>query len=88
MSGYSNQTNLAIKGIIGIEAMSQVSTRIGNTAMAANYTSIAKNYLAFWQQHGIASSATPPHTNLAYDNNTTYGMALAQTKLVIKQVAN
>jgi len=34
----SNQTNLAIKGIIAIEAMSKMSTAVGQTADANKYT--------------------------------------------------
>src|SRR4051794_26832109 len=37
----ANQTNLALKGIIAIEAMSVVAKLTGNTADATNYTNIA-----------------------------------------------
>jgi hypothetical protein len=32
-----NQTNLAIKGIVGIAAMGQIETLLGNTAKAQSY---------------------------------------------------
>lgn len=34
----ANQTNLAIKGIIGIKAMSQIASVLGNPAKSANYS--------------------------------------------------
>jgi len=34
----ANQTNLAIKGIIGIKAMSQIAQLVGNPVQSANYS--------------------------------------------------
>jgi predicted nucleic acid-binding protein len=34
----ANQTNLAIKGIVGIGAMSKIMGILGNTAQATNYS--------------------------------------------------
>jgi len=34
----ANQTNLAIKGIIGIKAMSQIEQLVGSPAQSANYS--------------------------------------------------
>ena len=34
----ANQTNLAIKGIIGIRAMSEMAALVGNASAAANYS--------------------------------------------------
>jgi hypothetical protein len=70
----ANQTNLALKGIIAIQAMSVVATKIGNTADAANFSSIASSYLKQWQVLGINSAASPPHTNLAYQEPDSSGL--------------
>jgi hypothetical protein len=70
----ANQTNLALKGIIGIGAMAQIANRTGNTADAANFTSIAQSYINQWQTLGIAQDASPPHTTLAYGMNDTHGL--------------
>jgi hypothetical protein len=54
--GYQNQTDdftgfiahsvsLALKGIIGIGAMSQIATLAGNSADATKYLGVAKNYI-------------------------------------------
>ncbi|PIB02392.1 hypothetical protein CB0940_01877 [Cercospora beticola] len=70
----ANQTNLAIKGIIGIEAMAQIANRTGNVADGKNYTRIAHDYIAKWQKLGINSNANPPHTTFNYGNNSSYSL--------------
>lgn len=70
----ANQTNLALKGIIGIGAMAVIANMTGNTATGANYTSIAQSYITQWQVLGIAHDADPPHTTLAYGMNDTHGL--------------
>lgn len=70
----ANQTNLALKGIIGIQSMAMVSNMTGHDTEGANYTSIAKEYIAKWQSYGIAHDAMPPHTTLAYGQNDTHGL--------------
>lgn len=70
----ANQTNLALKGIIAIQAMSQIATKTGHTADASNYSDIASTYLSRWQVYGINSDAYPPHTNLAYQEPDSHGL--------------
>ena len=70
----ANQTNLALKGIIGIEAMAVIANATGNTADADNFTSIAHDYITQWQTLGIAMDADPPHTTLGYGLNDTHGL--------------
>lgn len=70
----ANQTNLALKGIIGIEAMAVIANLTGNTATADNYSSIAHDYITEWQTLGIAMDADPPHTTLSYGMNDTHGL--------------
>lgn len=70
----ANQTNLALKGMVGIEAMAQIANRTGHATDGANYTSIAHSYISQWQDLGIAHDANPPHTTLAYGMNNTYGL--------------
>lgn len=43
---YRNQTNLALKGIVGIAAMAEIANRTGNIADGINYTQIALSYIA------------------------------------------
>jgi hypothetical protein len=69
----ANQTNLALKGIIAIEAMSVIARTIGNTADATTYTNIAHDYINKWQGMAVVTTASPPHTNLQYNDNTSHG---------------
>ncbi|KAG9847735.1 DUF1793-domain-containing protein, partial [Aureobasidium melanogenum] len=72
----ANQTNLALKGIIGIEAMAMIANLTGHTEDAQNFTSIAHNYITKWQQLGIAkgTNGSLPHTTLAYGMPETHGL--------------
>jgi len=70
----TNQTNLALKGIIGIEAMASIANLTGNTVDGANYSNIAHSYITQWQTLGVAADAIPPHTTLAYGQNDTHGL--------------
>jgi hypothetical protein len=69
-----NQTNLALKGMIGIAAMGEIARLTGNTADAKNFTSTAQNYISQWQNLGIAHDENPPHTTLNYGANQTHGL--------------
>lgn len=64
----ANQTNLAIKGIIGIRAMSEISETVGNKEDAAYYHNISDVYIKKWEEYGISRDGT--HAKLAY---TWYG---------------
>ncbi|KAL9055731.1 MAG: hypothetical protein Q9162_003367 [Coniocarpon cinnabarinum] len=69
-----NQTNLAVKGIIGIEAMAAIANLTGNFDDGANFTNIAHSYISQWQTLAAAAGANPPHTTLNYGNDTTYSL--------------
>ncbi|KAF2718543.1 GTA glutaminase A [Polychaeton citri CBS 116435] len=69
-----NQTNLAIKGIIGIEAMAQIANRTGHAEDSTNFTGIAHDYVEQWQNYAIAHTADPPHTTFQYGANNTYSL--------------
>ncbi|KAJ5970611.1 uncharacterized protein N7479_000529 [Penicillium vulpinum] len=70
----ANQTNLALKGMIGIQAMAVIAKQTGHTADAANYSSIAKDYINQWQDLAIAKDANPPRTTLSYGNTASHGL--------------
>jgi hypothetical protein len=72
----ANQTNLALKGIIAIEAMSVVAKLTGNTADAENFTTTSHSYLTQWQSLAIvnATASAPAHTKLAYQDATGHGL--------------
>ncbi|KAA8618543.1 glutaminase GtaA [Pyrenophora tritici-repentis] len=85
----ANQTNLALKGIIGLAAMGEMSRLVGDTNSSDYYTSTAKDYMTKWQTLGINKSANPPHATLTYNDASTHGLlynlyndALLSTHLV------
>ncbi|KAK4191152.1 hypothetical protein QBC35DRAFT_36876 [Podospora australis] len=67
----ANQTNLAIKGIIGLKAMSQVALLTSNTD---KFSVIADSYLDRWKTLGINSDASPPHATLSYGDPDSHGI--------------
>ncbi|MFL6073781.1 MAG: glutaminase domain-containing protein [Mycobacteriales bacterium] len=79
--GYQNQTddftgfiahsvNLALKGIVGIGAMSIVAAAAGNAADQSHYLSVAQSYIGQWAQLG----ADGQHLRLAYDQPGTWSL--------------
>ena len=81
--GYQNQTddftgfiahsvNLALKGIVGIGAMSQLATAAGNSADSASYLATAKNYIGQWVTK--ATDTGGANLKLAYDQPGTWSL--------------
>ncbi|KAF2458173.1 glutaminase GtaA [Lineolata rhizophorae] len=70
----ANQTNLAVKGMIGLEAMSVIASATGHLEDADDYSAIAHDYIDQWLTLGIAHDESPPHTTLGYGLNDTYGL--------------
>lgn len=68
----ANQTNLALKGIVGIEAMAQIANRTGHAEDGANYTRIAHEYIRLWQVYGINYNTSYPHAELNYGNTSSF----------------
>ncbi|KAK4464822.1 hypothetical protein QBC42DRAFT_262900 [Cladorrhinum samala] len=60
----ANQTNLALKGIIGIRAMSEIADIVGAKDEARYYQNISESYIEKWQEYGISRDQT--HAKLAY----------------------
>jgi len=68
----ANQTNLAVKGIVGIKAMSRIQSLVGNNQQSHNYSSIASSYVSKWKAY--AQSKTSPHLTLDYNDNASWGL--------------
>ncbi|KAL9603294.1 MAG: hypothetical protein Q9219_001317 [cf. Caloplaca sp. 3 TL-2023] len=58
------QTNLALKGILGIKAMSQIASTIDNEEDVKYYKNISDTYISKWTDYGISRDGT--HAKLAY----------------------
>ena len=67
-----NQTNLAIKGIVGIQAMSFISTLANDPNSSQNYSSTASNFYNQWE--GFAIDPSEKHTILSYQWRSSYGL--------------
>jgi len=59
------QTNLALKGIIGIKAFSELATLLDRPGDAKHYRNISDVYIKKWEQYGISRDGS--HAKLAYD---------------------
>jgi Domain of unknown function (DUF1793)/Domain of unknown function (DUF5127)/Domain of unknown function (DUF4965) len=59
------QTNLALKGIIGIKAMEGLAKITGHDADAKMYKNISEVYIAKWEEYGISRDKT--HAKVAYN---------------------
>jgi hypothetical protein len=59
------QTNLALKGIVGIKAMSEIASSLGHRDDAKYYANISETYISKWQELGISRDGT--HAKLAYN---------------------
>ena len=70
----ANQTNLALKGIVGIAAMAEISSLVGETADAKNFSAIANEYVTKWEVLSSSNDTSTPHTSLTYNNASTHGL--------------
>ncbi|KAI1481220.1 glutaminase GtaA [Daldinia eschscholtzii] len=70
----ANQTNLGLKGIIGLRAMAEISERTGNDDDAKSFGDIATSYIEQWQGFGLNTAANPPHATLSYGDDDSHGL--------------
>jgi Domain of unknown function (DUF5127)/Domain of unknown function (DUF4965)/Domain of unknown function (DUF1793)/Domain of unknown function (DUF4964) len=93
----AHSVNLALKGIVGIGAMSRIATAAGKPDDANSYLSTAQSYIGQWQQK--ATDASGEHLKLAYDQDGTWslkyngyadrllGLGLVPASVVAKEAA-
>ena len=67
-----NQTNLAIKGIVGLQAMSKIAAVVGDSAGESNYSATASQYFSQWETLAIDPSGK--HTVLGYEWRSSWGL--------------
>jgi len=68
----ANNTNLAVKGIIGIAAMGQISSALGNQGDSQHYAGLASSYSATWQSLALSSDHQSVLSN--YGNQNSWAM--------------
>ncbi|KAG8715007.1 hypothetical protein FRC11_006163 [Ceratobasidium sp. 423] len=66
-----NQTNLAVKGIIGIRAMGEIADILGKSDDAKKYKDIAASYVPRWQNFAHSNEG---HLTLNYGNASSWGL--------------
>lgn len=59
------QTNLALKGIVGIKAFSELADLLDHSSDAKHYRNISETYIKKWEEYGISRDGS--HAKLAYD---------------------
>ncbi|KAF7378321.1 hypothetical protein MSAN_00258100 [Mycena sanguinolenta] len=69
VQNHANVTNLALKGIIGIQAMAEVCQIMGQGADAQNYTASATSLMQSW----VNLTSVSGHLRWTYDE-TTFGL--------------
>lgn len=89
----ANQTNLALKGIIGLQAAAMMANLTGHEDASERYGSTAQDWIGQWEDLAVSKSANPPHTTLNYGADDSYsllynmyGDALTQTNIVPKRI--
>ncbi|EPS39524.1 hypothetical protein H072_6630 [Dactylellina haptotyla CBS 200.50] len=67
----ANQTNLALKGILGIKAMSEIAGVVGNAKDEKYFSDVADEYIKTW--HDLSLTRDKTHTKLAYHWQGSWG---------------
>ncbi|KLO10456.1 DUF1793-domain-containing protein [Schizopora paradoxa] len=86
-----NQTNLSLKGIIGIGAMAKISHFMGMESDASNYQSVAESYIGQWQNLSLSLNQTRLLTTFQAEGSAgliynMYADKLLQTDLIPQSV--
>jgi len=68
----AHSANLALKGIIGVGAMSVMAKAASNTSDTSHYLTVARGYISQWITLAQDSSGT--HLKLAYDQDGTWSL--------------
>jgi hypothetical protein len=67
----ANQTNLALKAIVGIGAMAEIAHKSGYKEEGESFRNIAEQYVDHWI--GFSLSESRNHTKLAYQLHDSWG---------------
>lgn len=85
----ANQTNLALKGIIGLQAASMIANMTGHSQAGSDYANTASDWIGQWEQLAVNQNANPPHTTLNYGDEDSFSLLynlyadqLVQTNIV------
>lgn len=68
----ANQTNLALKAILGIRAMGEIASLIKNDKDAKEFMKTSQEYMKKWEMYTFEENST--HAKLAYQMNSSWGI--------------
>ncbi|KKY13070.1 putative glutaminase [Diplodia seriata] len=71
VGSLENQTNLAIKGIVGLQAMAEIAAVVGSGDYS-NFSTTSSSYYDAWEEFAIDPTGT--HTVLAYQWRSSWGL--------------
>lgn len=69
----ANQTNLALKAILGIRAMGEIASLTGNSNDAMDFIKTSQEYMSKWEKYTFDENST--HAKLAYQLNDSWGLS-------------
>ncbi|BGP31425.1 hypothetical protein JCM10296v2_003189 [Rhodotorula toruloides] len=69
----SNQTNLAVKAIVGIGAMSELAKGVGRWTDGIHYRAVAEAYVREWTALAMTETGGARHAKLAYQDDGSWG---------------
>ena len=69
----ANQTNLALKAILGIRAMGEIASLTGNSNDAKGFIKISQEYITKWEKYTFDKNSM--HAKLAYQLNDSWGLS-------------
>ncbi|THH15082.1 hypothetical protein EUX98_g9519, partial [Antrodiella citrinella] len=91
LESQANMTNLAVKGIIGVRAMAEISQALGKTDDATTFANAASTLVSSWQS--LALSQDSLHVLAVYGNEQSwtlpynlYADILLQTNLISNNI--
>ncbi|KAM0789067.1 hypothetical protein ACM66B_003130 [Microbotryomycetes sp. NB124-2] len=72
----SNQTNLAVKAIVGIGAMGKLAEATGKWVQSVHYKATAQAYVKEWMKLALTrgSAKSRPHAKLSYQDEDSHGL--------------
>lgn len=68
----ANQTNLALKAILGIRAMGEIASLTKNNKDAKEFMKTSQEYIKKWENYTFEDNST--HAKLAYQMNSSWGI--------------
>ena len=68
----ANQTNLALKAILGIRAMGEIASLTKNDKDAKEFLKTSQEYIKKWENYTFEDNST--HAKLAYQMNSSWGI--------------